>query len=516
MKHRSLRSLAIASALLFSSAVGIHAQDAAPVQGGELKVASGTLPPLLDPMSYNSPPNNWVQDLIFSTVTRIESYGDTVKVAPQVAASWKQVSDLVWEFEIAPGLAFSNGEPINAETVAWSAAFLIDPANAKSQANRLTASITAVEAVGELTVRVTTSYPDQTVPSRMGALAVIPPKAVKEAGDAFYTAPVGSGPFLVEEFLPEERLVLVRNPNVVGLEPALLDRVVIEVIPQAGSRVAALQSGDVDVIRAVPTEQIEFLESAGFKVVSKVEAGIYQLTAWQPEGPLNDVRVRHALSTAIDRNALNEVILSGRGEVATQPVNPGYPGYCAEVGPYVYDPEAARQMIVDAGYGDGFTVKLQSSQGYIANDTVLAEAIAGMLSEIGVTVDLEIQEFGSFLAAFRDPALRPGLFAPRFANNPFLDSELALSFYLSTYKNHASGWVNADYDAAWQAARTATSAEARDAAFCDAVKILRDEEPAIFLVHMPDVWAISPAVATLPLEATGVPVFEKAGLAAAR
>lgn len=486
-------------------------ESPAPAEGGELRVAMGALPPVLDPVQYNTPPNNFVQDLLFSTVTKVDSTGGEVEIQPSIAESWEQTDDLVWEFQLVPDLEFPNGEPLDAEAIKWTAEYVLDPDNNKAMASRIN-TIDKVEAVDATTLRVTTTAPDPLLPSRLGALAVLPPGDLEKRGaDEFLSDPIGTGPFTVEEFVPEERLVVVPNEDAVGPVPNL-DRIELNVIPEPGSRIAALRAGDVDVVHRLPTEQIDSIEGDGFQVVSQVESGTYNLTMIKEDGPLADPQVRRALNYAVDRELLNEQILAGLGEPASQLVNPGFSGYCEGLEPFAYDPERARQMLADAGYPDGFDIPMQASRGFLVNDATLAEAVAGMLAEVGVDASLEIMEYGPFLDAFYDPGQRTGLYAWRVSNNPFLDADLSMSFWLSDDPVHSAPYSSAEYDEVFLESRRELDPDRRQELLCQASEILHEDAPVLMLLHLPDVWALGPRVANFEVEAYGVPLFHQVGL----
>ncbi|MPZ60623.1 MAG: hypothetical protein GEU93_04860 [Propionibacteriales bacterium] len=480
-------------------------------EGGEIRIAMGALPPVLDPVQYNTPPNNFVQDMLFSTLTKVNSTGDEVVIEPYLAESWEHVDDLVWEFYLQKGLEFPNGEPLDAEAVVWSTEFVLDPDSNKAMASRIN-TIEKIEAVDETTVRITTTDADPLLPSRMGALAIMPPGDFKKRGEEeFLSDPIGTGPFAVEEFVPGQRLVVVPNEHSAGPTPNL-DSMEFEVIPESGSRISALRAGDVDVVHRLPTEQIESVEGDGYQVVGQVESGTYNLTMVQEDGPLADPQVRRALQYAIDRETINDRILAGLGETASQLVNPGFTGYCEDIEPLPYDPERAREMLADAGYPDGFEVDMQASRGFLVNDDTLAEAVAGYLTEVGVKVNLDIMEYGPFLDAFYDPAQRTGLYAWRVSANPFLDADLSMSFWLSEDPVHRAPYSNKQYDDLFLEARQELDEDRRQELLCDATEVLLEDAPVLIMLHLPDVWAMTDEIANFQIEAYGVPVFHDVGL----
>lgn len=474
--------------------------------GGTLRVAMGSLPPVLDPVQYNTPPNNFVQELLFATVTKVNSLGDQVVIEPYVAEGWENLSELEWEISLVPGLQFTNGEPLDAAAVKFSADYVLDPDNNKAMRSRIN-TIDTVEVIDETTLLITTLFADPLLPSRLGALAVLPPVDFQARGEAdFVSNPVGAGPFMVEEFTSGERLILVPNPDSVRFTPNL-DRLVFEVIPESGSRIAALRAGDVDMVHRLPTEQIDQVSGDGFKVESFVESGTYNMTMITEEGPLADPAVRRALQYAIDRETLNDRILAGLGEPASQLVNPGFTGFCDRIEVFPYDPDRARQLLAEAGYPNGFDLEMQASRGFLLNDDTLAEAIQGYLSDVGVNVSLNIMEFSLYLDAFYNRDQRPGLFAWRVSGNPFLDADLSMSFWLSTDPVHNAPYANEEYDALFQQSRRELDPAARQELLCQASELLLEDSPVMPILYLPDVWAMTDSVSGFQAEAYGVPSF---------
>lgn len=482
-------------------------------EGGELTIAMGSLSPDLDPLQYNTPPNTFTKELFYDSLTTIDTSTDEVTVAPSLATEWSRLDELTWEFTLAPDVEFSDGTPVTAEAVASTAAFAIDPANNKGQTTRL-ATIEQVRAVDDATVRVRTLAPDPLLPARMSVLPVLPAGVLTADGQFdVYADPVGTGPWVVEEWVPGEELVVVPNERAFGEAPRL-DRLTLTVIPEASSRVAALRSGDVDVVNKLPTDQMGSIEGDGDRIVSAVESGTYVVDLVAEDGPLADPAVRQALNHAVDKEALVEGIMGGLGEVnAAQFSNPGFTGHCGDIEPYAFDPDRARELLAEAGYADGFTVSLQTSNGYILNDSLLAQAIAGMLGDVGVDVDIEVMEYSNYLDAFYSPKTRADLFAWRASNNPFFDAELGGQFWLSDNTVHPTAYDNPEYDEVFNASRSELDEDRRTDLLCEASSILREDAPVIFGLHVPDIWAVSDGVASFDVGPDGIPLFTTAALA---
>jgi peptide/nickel transport system substrate-binding protein len=481
-------------------------------KGGSMTLGLGGLAPVLDPMMYGTPPTNFVQELLFTSILRMRPNADGVQsLIPGVAVKWEQVDPTIWNFEIPEGKAFPNGEALDADTLAFSINYMRDPDNGKANANQI-ATVKDAYSDGPGKLVVETSAPDPLLPNRMVAVYALPPKAVAEKGAAFFNDPVGTGPFTVSKFVPEQSLDLIANEaSLFGPPP--LDELHLVVLADASARIAALQAGDVDGINRLTTEQVTTMRDSGFTVAYQLENGTYIVTAIQSDGPLADPNVRRAVSLAIDRKGLNEGILGNLGLPASQFIRPGTLGYCEALDDLTYDPDEAKRLLSDAGYPDGFDTVLQASNGYLVNDTDLAQAIQNQLDAVGIHADLQIQEWGSYLDAYFDPGLRKGLYAWRNGNQYFLDAESPFSNLQGSDAAHKTVWVNDKYNSLLQDVRKESNMEKRQSDFCSMAEILRNDNPLIPVLHLPDVWALSKDVANFPINGSGAPLFGEIGFA---
>lgn len=460
-------------------------------RGGAITIGLGALPDSLDPYVNATPPRSYLLAALFTTLTRVEG-GAPPETVPALARSWERVDELTWEFVLEPEVATDSGGPLDADAVAASASFVLDEANGRSLRSQL-GTVSAVDAVDATTVRFTTEQPEPLLPTFLSALAIVPADALAGA-DAFFAAPQGTGPFAVEAWTPGERLELVANPAAFG-EPPALERLTLVAIPEDAARVSALRAGDVQVINKVPLDQLGNLEQDGVAITSVVEPATYLVDLYADEGPLADPRVRQALNLAVDRQGLLDGVLGGQGAVAEgQLVPPSVAGYCEDVEAYPYDPEEARALLAEAGAGE-LALTMQTSSGFIVNDTLLAQAIVAQLAEVGVDVELEVMETGRFFEAFADPELRADLYAWRLTASPQLDAIIPAGFFRSEGSVHDTGWDSAEYDDAFAVAAAAEpGSEERQEALCTMATVLHDEAPVLFGLNIPDVWASAQGV----------------------
>lgn len=479
------------------------------VPADELVVAMASLPPILDPYQYVAAPNIIPYYALYDAPTFIDVL-DGAKVKPNLAKGWKNVSDTVWEFEMEEGIKFPNGEDVDAEAVKFALDYLLDPENKLPVTSRVS-TIKEVNVTGKYTFTVETKEVDPLLPARMAVVFLLPPKAFSESDPAqFFQQPIGTGPYRVAEFVKDDKLVLEVNPDYRGDEP-VIKRVTMQVMPDASARIAALRAGDVDLVHQLPTDQAASIEAAGYRVNAAIEGTTMVLDLYRETGPLSDKRVRHAINYAIDKEALVAEIMSGHGLVSEgQLVFRGLPGFSEDLKAYPYDPDKARQLLEEAG-AVGLELDFEISNGWIVNDKKLGEAITAMLEDVGLKINLTVNEYSVYLQNFYKPREeRADLFAWRAGLTPFLDPDAPMAYFATGgITSHPLNWQNDEYDEYyWESRRTVDPAK-RAELIQKALAVFREEAPVAFIMHTPDVWGVNPAVQDLQIGANGVVYFHQ-------
>lgn len=320
---------------------------------------------------------------------------------PALATEWEVSEDgTEYLFTLRRGVTFHNGEPFNADAVVYSWERGIRPVMEWSDR---WARASLVEAVDEYTVRIVTDEPD---PLLLGVMAqhwnIVPPVYSEEVGDdAFGEAPVGTGPFEFVEWIREDRIVLRRNENYWREGLPHVEEVIYRPIPESSTRMAAIQTGEIDIVNRLTYEQAEALERVpGVNVVTyPIDRVFYiafnNLTTGVGE-PTEDPRVRQAMNYAVDRQAIIDSLFGGRAQLATGLMTESNLGYDSSIDPYPYDPDRARELLAEAGYPNGFEIGFAAPSGAYTNFEQVAEAIQGYLADVGIITDLEIIESGRF------------------------------------------------------------------------------------------------------------------------
>ncbi len=315
--------------------------------------------------------------------------GDMMSITPALATSWEQVDDLSWRFHLRPGVTFHNGEPFNGEAVRYSIERLLDPNAVRF--NTDFRDFGQVDVVDDLTVIIHTNNPDPNFLPKLANLHFVPPVYAASVGEEEFSAhPVGTGPYRFVEWILGQRLVLEANDDYWGGRPSV-DRLVFRPIPEASTRLAELQAGTVDIITHLNYDAIPLLDR---DANLRAEANTGRRTVFMHmdhlngAAPLQDVRVRQAMAYAIDRQLLIETVLNGYGTPLATIFRPDMFGYSADFQPYPFDPDKARQLLAEAGYADGFDIRFMTSDGIINKGVEVAEALASMLGDVGIRVEV--------------------------------------------------------------------------------------------------------------------------------
>ncbi len=324
-----------------------------------------------------------------------------MRLKPQLATSWEVSPDAkVFTFHLRTGVKFQDGTPFNAEAVKINFDRARDPVH-KLRRYSLYEEIVSVYVVDDSTVRFTLRKP-------FGALLftfahpssrILSPANIKQGEAAIARRPVGTGPFKFVSWAPGQEIVLERNPNFWESGQPRVDRMVIKLVPEDASRVALLLSGEASFIYQVPGVQVEAVSRAPGVTVDKRWSIFANYVAMNTQhAPFNIPQVRQALNYAVDKNAINKVVLAGYARPLEAPMPPGVAGYTSPVQPggWPFDLAKARQLLTEGGFPRGFTTTLW--HGTQTETLRLGEAIQQMLAKAGVTVQLTPMEAGTLSA----------------------------------------------------------------------------------------------------------------------
>ncbi|RMF85073.1 MAG: ABC transporter substrate-binding protein [Nitrospinota bacterium] len=334
--------------------------------------------------------------------------GPNLEEKPGLAVSWEPEGENAWIFHLRKGVKFHNGEPFNAQVAKWA----LDRAKThpKSLTKGQLAQVKEVQVVDDYTIRLVTYGPSPDIPRNMFNVYIVPMRYLQEVGDeVFGRKPVGTGPYKFVEWIKDQHVKLERWEEYWGPKPPI-KYVTYRPIPEDATRVAALLRGEIDVAEAVPVVDIPRIErSPNARVIRKPGLRLIYLafdtkrkfggpppegSPGIPEGqpnPFLDKRVRQAIYYGVNEDELLQYVMEGSGQAAAQMIPPPVFGYIPDLERYPYDPEKAKKLLAEAGYPQGFSVRLDTPNDRYINDEELAVAIAGQLKKIGLNVTVNAQ-----------------------------------------------------------------------------------------------------------------------------
>ena len=344
----------------------------------------------MDPHQGKETPSVEVTDQIFDTLTVVNP--ETIELEPQIAESWEQTDDLTYVFKIRQGIKFHDGSDLTAEDVKFSLERAINSASV----SYLVDFIDTVEVNDDYTVTVTTKFPyAPTLRNLAVPFAAIVPKAVVEADEeGFKLHPIGCGPYKFVEWKQGDSVTLEAFDEYFGGTPATKN-LIMKVIPEAAQRTIALETGEVDLVYGIVSNDIDKIkENPDLQLFEAPSMNCYYISMNMNHKPFDDERVREAINLAIDRQLLIDTILNGAGEVADSIIAPGVFGYSSP-GAYEYNPEKAKELLAEAGYPDGFSTSIWVNDNQERVEA--CQAISAMLMEVGIECSVEVMEFGRFI-----------------------------------------------------------------------------------------------------------------------
>jgi peptide/nickel transport system substrate-binding protein len=326
---------------------------------------------------------------------------DAGELEPALATEWSVSEDgTTYTFTLREGVTFHNGEPFNAQSVVTSWERGKNPENQYYTDWTLATAVTAVD---DMTVEITTDGPQPLFLRYVAqSWAMTPPGYIAEVGEeGFLQSPVGTGPFKLVELVEGDRIVLEKNEDYWREGYPLIDRLVFRPIPESSTRVAAIQTGEVDIVTRLSAEEAESLRNVEGLVVNSYPVDRVYYIAFNNvttglDQPTMDPQVRIAMNHAVDVQAIIDALFNGYGRPATGLVASSNFGYDSELQPFGYDPDLARQLLADAGYADGFELDMACPAGAYTNFEQVCEAVQGYLGEVGITTNLEIMESGAY------------------------------------------------------------------------------------------------------------------------
>ncbi|MDX1054268.1 ABC transporter substrate-binding protein [Sinorhizobium medicae] len=483
---KQLATAAVMSGLPLGGTQPAHALNS---DRRKLKVAVQDLRTVLEPMHPQSAAviSYRVQYNIYDGLLTLDYLNDFA-VTHALATSFKQIDDRTYEFSLRPGVQFHDGSEMTADDVAFSfgpTRLLDKSAPGRSMKNQFLPTLKSAEAVDALTVRLSTSVADPVFLKRLATWGgqVISRKAFEAAGDfeKWSVRPVGTGPFRVDETSPDRFIRLVAHDDYWGGAPTASGVEFLKVA-ELSARVAGLLSNDYDIVTDITPDQISSIErDRNFAVVGG-EVAVFRSVNIDTNNPqLSDVKLRQAMSFAIDRRVIVDTLWAGK---VTVPKGEQLPFFGELFDPNraapVFDPDRARMLVKQSSY-KGEAIPYRMLQGYYTNELATAQALVSMWKAVGINVEIVLKE--NWAQVYEKPAT--GL------NNdscPMLYPDPLSTLWrcygdTSGYQADEKSWANGEFNKLGNSLETSSGPEARRRIFQRMLDIVDEEDPPSILLH---------------------------------
>ena len=513
---------------LLGFAASVALLSAVPAQAVTFKWANDGDVRAMDPNTLDETVQNSFLGNIYEPLVRRNK---KLEVEPALAVSYKQTSPTVWTFKLRPNVKWQDGHAFTADDVVFSFKRITSKT---SQTGGNVASVKEVRKIDDLTVEFETKAPDPILPQAFTNWPMLPkhwmeannsaePVVIGTGENYALRNAMGTGPFKLASREADRKSVLEKNPGWWDKPEHNLDRSEFNVITNAATRVAALLSGEMDMIYSVPPQDIERLKAAeGIKVLQGPELRTIYLgmdvdrdellfSSVKGKNPFKDLRVRKAFLLAIDTDAITKRVMRGQGFPLFEMWANGVNGYnkALDVRPKV-DIPAAKKLLEEAGYKDGFTVTLDCSNDRYIADEAICTAISSMLARINVKVEVYARTKVKFFADIAYPGYKTSFYMLGWtpstydAANVIGDHIASRSLKLSV--GNVTGYSNARVDALIGMINQEIDPAKRQAQIDEVTKIVQAELPYIRLHQQGLTWAtrknidlVQPADNTIPM-----------------
>jgi len=512
------RSMLTAFAMAACTTAAI-AQDAA----GVLRIGLSSEPTSMDPHYHQATPNDAMTSHMFETLVGQDAKMDLI---PRLATAWKPVDDTTWEFTLRDGVKFSNGQPFTAQDVLFTFCRVVNNEQSISSSYpSIVQKFADVQVRDGNTLVIKTRQPYPLLPNdltRMGMLW----NGIAEHGPISFDlknkcgvtgawptvadfntgrSVIGTGPYTLKSYVKGTAIELTRNDAYWGAKPAWKDVKMVPV-PAAGPRLTGLLAGDFDLIENPAARDVKRIsETPGFGhvITPSVRVVYFQpdvarnpspgVKAADGKNPLQDVRVRRAISMAIDRKTIADRIMDGAATPANQFLPDGMFGTLPKPPELKYDPTAAKKLLAEAGYPNGFELTVSSTNDRYINDAQITQAVAQYLSRVGIKTTVDTMTRSVY---FPKRAKREFSFAMGGWSSETGEASSFLQYWVSAFdKEHGlgtsnyGGYDNPEFDRVFKRALVTVDPAAREKLLQESLTLALADLPSIPLHFESSIWA---------------------------
>jgi peptide/nickel transport system substrate-binding protein len=511
------------SALLACTLAASAAQAQAPAAGSTLKIGLSSEPTSMDPHYHQATPNDAMTSHMFETLVGQNAKMDLI---PRLATAWKSVDDTTWEFTLRDGAKFSNGQPFTAQDVIFTFCRVMN--NEQSIGGSYPAIVQKfanVEARDGNKLVIKTHKPYPLLPNDLTRTGMLWSGIVEHGPITFdlknkcgVTGPwptvadfnngrdvIGTGPYTLKSYVKGTGIELTRNDAYWGDKPAW-QTVKLIPVPAAGPRLTGLLAGDFDLIENPAARDVKRIsETPGFGhvITPSVRVVYFQfdvarspsptVKAADGKNPLQDVRVRRAISMAIDRKTIAARIMDGAATPANQFLPDGMFGTLPHPPELKYDPEGAKKLLADAGYPNGFELAISSTNDRYINDAQISQAVAQYLSRVGIKTTVDAMTRSVY---FPKRAKREFSFAMGGWSSETGEASSFLQYWVTRFdKEHGlgtsnyGGYDNPEFDAVFKRALVTVDPAEREKLLQQSLTLALADLPSIPLHFESSIWA---------------------------
>ncbi len=433
-----------------------------------LTMALGVDPDGLDPHRTSAAATFQITNNIYDTLIKVTPEGE---LEPRLAESWNVSEDgMTITFKLREGVKFHNGRPVTAADVKFSFERLKDDESPRAGVYE---NIVEINVIDEQTIEFVTG----TLDVALETLFVYPWTAIipEEEIDNLRDKPVGTGPYRLEEWIPQQHIILKRNDDY--FDPAHIETIEFLMMPDPTSQISALQSGQIDMIVITGDQAGPIENSTEFNII-ETEYNAIQLMAMNTEHEaLSDVRVRQAINYAVDKDAVIDTVWFGYGNKIGSHYPPILKGYVDTTDVISYDPDKAKELLKEAGYGDGLTLDMYLPSAYPMYVSA-GQVIADQLREVGITANIHTVEWGVWLS---DIYTNRQYDLTVVGHTGRLDPFALLARYQSDSGENYMNYSNERVDEILASVQQERDEEKRLALYGELQHILAEEVPAVYL-----------------------------------
>ncbi|MGQ0664709.1 MAG: ABC transporter substrate-binding protein [Pseudomonadota bacterium] len=473
----------------------------------------------MDPHFHNLSPNSNIAAHMFD---RLIHQDERQRLSPGLAVEWRPVDETTWEFKLRRGVKFHDGSEFGAEDVVATLKRVPWVPNSPSSFAIYTRAVTETVVVDPYTLRFKTARPYPLLPVDLAAINIVSRKHETSPTGDFNAgrATVGTGPFRFVEYVPGDRIVVARNDTYWGPRPPWA-RVTLKLITNDAARVAALLAGDVQIIDAVPTPDVAKLKANPNVALARITSNrlIYlHLDSFRDQtpqaadkagkpllgNPLKDVRVRKAISKAINRPAIVERLMEGEAIPAGGLLPEGFFGVSPKLKAEPFDPEGARRLLAEAGYPDGFALAIHGPNDRYVNDEKILQAIGPMLARVGIEAKVVTQPWATYAGQGSAPNYAYSVMLVGWGSGTGETSSPLRALLATVNREAGMGSANRGrfsspkMDAVLARALATVDEEKRDALLQEASEIAIAEQGIIPLHYQVNIWATRRGLAYAP------------------